>query len=70
MTGARKVQVHAQDKPYARMLKGIRQARHWSQLRMAIELEVRRNTIWRWETGVSEPSAQAQKLIMLLFSEK
>lgn len=70
VTGARKPEVKPQDKQHVRMLKAIRQARRWSQMRLAIELEVRRNTIWRWENGETEPSAHSQKLISLLFAEK
>lgn len=69
MTGARKIRVESDDKDHVRLIKAIRRQYQWSQRRLAIELEVRRNTISRWENGESEPSAHSLKLIKALFPE-
>ncbi len=66
MTGARKVQVSPQDKQHVRLIKAIRQERHWSQQRLAQELGVARSTVAAWETGSREPHPAWLKLIRAL----
>lgn len=63
MTGARKVRVESEDKDHVRLIKAIRQQRHWSQRQLAIAIGVRRNTVARWESGESEPHEAWLKII-------
>lgn len=69
MTGARKVKASRPGLPeYARRVMAVRQQRGWTQKQLAIELDVRANTISNWERGVSGPRPAEEKLLKLLLT--
>jgi transcriptional regulator with XRE-family HTH domain len=63
VTGARKVRPKPHASGVARLLLGIRRQRGWTQLDLANELKVSRETISRWERDTKEPHSAWRTLI-------
>jgi DNA-binding transcriptional regulator YiaG len=57
-------------RPLGELIKLLRQAKGWSQERLARELEVSHITVYRWERGTSIPSNLARKYLDVLFAEE
>ena len=50
----------------AKEIKNLRKKLGWTQRRLSTELDVAMSTIYRWESGESEPKGPALKLLLML----
>lgn len=55
------------DKTIGRNIQRLRQSRHWSQQRLAGELNVSEPAVQAWESGRNEPRLGTLKLLRRLF---
>ena len=50
----------------AKEIKSLRKKLDWTQRQLSTELDVAMSTIYRWESGESEPKGPALKLLTML----